>query len=304
MQKISLTFAKNILFFIHSIQLSTVQTYQKKTSINCNGQLISLKDPIVMAIVNITPDSFYDGGKYTENDLIVKRVAQIIHEGADIVDIGAYSSRPGATHITDKEESSRIFSALEVIRKKFPNIVISIDTFRSTIAKKAVEEFQVGMINDISAGNMDEKMFETVANLQVPYVMMHMKGTPQNMQQNPVYENIIKEIFAYFTNKISQLKLLGANDIIIDPGFGFSKSLEHNYQLLSMLEKFQLFDLPLLVGVSRKSMIYKLLKTSPKEALNGTAALHTIALQKGANILRVHDVKEAREIIQINKMLQ
>ncbi len=281
-----------------------MQTYQKRTSINCNGQLISLEAPIVMAIVNITPDSFYDGGKYTENDLIVKRVAQVIREGADIVDIGAYSSRPGATHITEKEESKRIFSALEVIRKKFPNIVISIDTFRSTIAKKAIEEFQVGMINDISAGNMDVKMFETIANLQVSYVMMHLKGTPQNMQQNTVYENIIKEIFSYFTDKISQLKLLGANDIIIDPGFGFSKSLEHNYQLLSMLEKFQLFDLPLLVGVSRKSMIYKPLQISPEEALNGTTALHTIALQKGANILRVHDVKEAREIIQINKMLQ
>lgn len=273
--------------------------FEPKKSINCNGRLLDLSCPVVMGILNVTPDSFYDGGFYpTDNDML-KQTGRMISEGADIIDIGACSTRPGADNVSVKEELNRLDKALAVIRKHFPDTIISLDTYRAGVAKKIVENYQVDIINDISAGTMDNDMFETIAELQIPYSMMHIKGTPQNMQKNPVYDDILQEIFAYFSEKVEKLTQLGVNDIIIDPGFGFGKTLTHNYQLLKRLDTFKIFELPLLVGVSRKSMIYKLLETSPDKALNGTTAIHTIALQKGADILRVHDVKQAREAIRL-----
>lgn len=270
-----------------------------KKTINCNGKLIDLSTPIVMGILNITPDSFYDGGRNRTEELILEKVKKHISEGASLIDIGAYSSRPGAANVSETEEWQRLEPVLKLIRRHFSKIVISVDTFRSVVARKAVEEFQVSMINDISAGNLDAKMFETVAKLGVPYIMMHIQGTPQNMQQKPEYKNIIKEVSMYFAEKIERLKLLGVNDVIIDPGFGFGKTIEHNYELLQNLSDFKIFNLPILVGLSRKSMLYKFLETTPDEALNATTVVNTIALLKGANILRVHDVKEAMEAIKI-----
>ncbi|GAF02359.1 dihydropteroate synthase [Saccharicrinis fermentans DSM 9555 = JCM 21142] len=274
-------------------------------SINCNGRFINTSSPLVMGILNITPDSFFDGGKYNDHKFVLKRINGMLEEGADIIDIGAYSSRPGALDITEKEEQERLFSVLELIRNQFPEIILSVDTFRSGIAKGVVETFQVDIINDISAGEMDDKMFSTIAKLNVPYVMMHMKGTPQNMQQNVRYKNdVVFEVIDYLAEKKKRLDLLGVHDVIIDPGFGFGKSLDHNYELLNRLYEFRLLGLPILVGISRKSMIYKLLNSSPQEALNGTTALHMLALEKGANILRVHDVKEAKECIGLYEKLK
>jgi len=273
--------------------------FTKKNLINCNGNLLDFNEPKVMGILNITPDSFYDGGAYSNIEKIEKRIEQMISEGASIIDIGAYSSRPDAKQITEKEELKRLLPCLELVSKKFTNIIFSVDTFRSEIAKIAVNDFGVSIINDISAGSLDKKMFETIADLSVPYIMMHMKGNPQNMQQNPVYDDLISEIFNYFSEKIEILKKLSVKDIVIDPGFGFGKTIEHNYKLLSELENFAIFELPILVGISRKSMIYKYLGINQKQALNGTTVLNTIALQKGANILRVHDVKEAIETIKL-----
>ena len=267
--------------------------------INANGKLMDLSEPQVMGILNVTPDSFYAGSRAeTERD-ITQRIHQIVNEGASIIDIGAYSSRPNAQHISAEEEMSRLCTGLELIRKHYPEAIVSVDTFRADIARMCVEEYGVAIINDISAGNMDEQMFSTIARLGVPYIIMHMKGTPQNMQENPHYDNFLKEIFYYFSEKVQKLRDLGAKDIIIDPGFGFGKTIEHNYELMNHLEEFHLFELPLLVGISRKSMIYRLLGITPEEALNGTTALNTIALTKGAHILRVHDVKEAVETIRI-----
>ena len=267
--------------------------------INVNGRLMDLSEPQVMGILNVTPDSFYAGSRSeTEKDL-VQRLHQIIDEGASIIDIGGYSSRPNAEHISAEEEMNRLRNGLEIIRKHSPNAVVSVDTFRADVAKMCVEEYGVAIINDISAGQMDKEMFPTIAQLGIPSIIMHMKGTPQDMQMNPQYDHFLKEIFYYFSEKVQKLRDLGVKDIIIDPGFGFGKTLEHNYELMNHLEEFSLFELPLLVGVSRKSMIYKLLGTTPEEALNGTTALHTIALLKGTNILRVHDVKEAVESIKI-----
>ena len=267
--------------------------------INANGKLMDLSEPQVMGILNVTPDSFYAGSRTeTERD-ITQRIHQIVNEGASIIDIGAYSSRPNAQHISAEEEMSRLRTGLELIRKHYPEAIVSVDTFRADIARMCVEEYGVAIINDISAGNMDEQMFPTIARLGVPYIIMHMKGTPQNMQENPHYDHFLKEIFYYFSEKVQKLRDLGAKDIIIDPGFGFGKTIEHNYELLNHLEEFHLFELPILVGISRKSMIYKLLGTTPEEALNGTTALNTIALTKGAHILRVHDVKEAVETVRI-----
>ena len=232
------------------------------------------------------------------------RVRQIIDEGASIIDIGAYSSRPNAENITPAEELKRLRFGLEIIHRIAPDAVISVDTFRAEIAEACVEEYGVAIINDIAAGEMDAKMFETVARLNVPYIMMHMQGTPQDMQLTPHYENVVKEVFMYFAEKVDKLRSLGVKDIILDPGFGFGKTLEHNYELLNYLDDFKIFELPLLVGVSRKSMIYRLLGTTPDEALNGTSILNTIALMKGANILRVHDVKEAVETVRIVKTMQ
>ncbi len=266
--------------------------------INCKGELLDLTIPKIMGILNLTPDSFYDGGKYSDEITILSQVEKMSHEGVNIIDIGGYSSRPNATHISEKEEINRVLPILKNIVKHFPNLIISIDTFRSEIAKICISE-GASMINDISAGNLDSKMFETIALLQVPYIITHMKGTPQNMQENPTYQNITKEIILYFSKKIYQLNQLGVNDIIIDVGFGFGKTIAHNFELLHRLDLLKNLDCPILTGLSRKSMIYKTLNCSPQEALNGTTVLHTIALQKGSNLLRVHDVKEAKEIITL-----
>ncbi len=270
----------------------------KKTTLNFGGKLEDINGPLVMGILNLTPDSFYDGGKNSTIDLSLKNVKKMMRDGADIIDIGAYSSRPGATHISEKEELERIIPILKEIHLQFPKIKISIDTFRSKVAEKAVEAGAV-MINDISGGDLDREMWKTVANLSVPYVAMHMNGNPQNMQENIHYSNVVDEVIKDLSIKINGMLQAGILDIIIDPGFGFGKSLEQNYQLLAHLDEFNILGHPILVGVSRKSMIYKLLKNNPQEALNGTTAVHTIALVKGANILRVHDVKEAKEAVTI-----
>jgi dihydropteroate synthase len=267
--------------------------------INANGRLMDLSEPQVMGILNVTPDSFYAGSRGVTERYILDRLHQIVNEGASIVDIGAYSTRPGADNVSMEEEMNRLRMGLELVRKHCPDTIVSVDTFRADVAKMCVEEYGAAIINDISAGQMDKDMFTTIARLGIPYIIMHMKGTPQDMQVNPQYDHFLKEIFYYFSEKVQKLRDLGAKDIIIDPGFGFGKTLEHNYELMNHLEEFALFELPLLVGVSRKSMIYKLLGTTPEEALNGTTALNTIALLKGANILRVHDVREAVESVRI-----
>ena len=267
--------------------------------INVNGRLMDLSEPQVMGILNVTPDSFYAGSRMETEKDIINRLHQITSEGASILDIGAYSSRPDAEHISTEEEMNRLRTGLDLVRKHQPEAVVSVDTFRADVAKMCVEEFGAAMINDISAGQLDAAMFGTIAQLGVPYIMMHMQGTPQNMQMNPHYDNLLKELFLYFAERVQKLRDLGAKDIIIDPGFGFGKTLEHNYELMNHLDEFRLFELPLLVGISRKSMIYKLLGTTPEEALNGTTVLNTLALMKGANILRVHDVKAAKEAVTL-----
>lgn len=267
--------------------------------INVNGSLLDLSVPCVMGILNITPDSFYAGSRMQTEAEIAARAQQILDEGAGIIDIGAYSSRPNAENVSPREEMERLRMGLEILRKTQPGAVISVDTFRADVARMCVEEYGVAIINDIAAGEMDTDMFRTVAELNVPYIMMHMQGTPQNMQQHPHYDNLLKEVFLYFAQKVQQLRDLGMKDIILDPGFGFGKTVEHNYELLAHLEEFRVFELPLLVGVSRKSMIYRLLGNTPQDALNGTTVLDTICLLKGADILRVHDVREAVETVKI-----
>ncbi len=267
--------------------------------INLKGQLLNLEKPLVMGILNVTPDSFFDGGKYTDEEKILKRTEEIISQGADILDIGAYSSRPNAKDISEKDEFKRLATALEVIRKKYPDIYISVDTFRANIARLVVENYQVDIINDISSGLIDENMLQTISQLNVPYIMMHMSGTPKTMQQNPTYDDVVLDIIKFFSERINKASLLGIKDIIIDPGFGFGKTPEHNYEIMQRLDEFSIIDYPILVGISRKSMIYKLLDISPQEALTGTIALNTIALLKGAKILRVHDVAEAVQTIKI-----
>jgi dihydropteroate synthase len=272
-------------------------------TINCKGILIDVSSPKVMGILNITPDSFYDGGKYKNEADILFQTEKMLTEGATFIDVGAYSSRPGATHISEKEELKRILPVIELLVKYFPEIIISVDTFRSEIAKKTIEN-GAAIINDISGGKMDEKMFQTVAKLQVPYILMHMLETPQNMQQNPVYEDVTKDIIRFFSEQIFKLHQLKMNDIIIDMGFGFGKTLQHNYEILSNLALFKNLDAPILIGISRKSMLYKPLDITANEALNATTAANTIALLNGANILRVHDVKEAVEAIKIVNQLR
>ncbi len=267
--------------------------------INLKGKLMDLSVPRIMGIVNVTPDSFFDGSRAQTEEEILQRTKTLIAQGTDIIDLGAYSSRPGADDISSDEEMRRLSTALEVIRKNFPDIPVSVDTFRADVAERCVLEYEVDIINDISGGEGDEKMFETVARLQVPYILMHMKGTPQTMQKSPTYDNFIEEVFIYFAKRIDQLRQLGAKDIILDPGFGFAKTLAHNYELMAHMEEFAMFGLPVLAGVSRKSMIYRLLDITPQESLNGTSVLHTIALTKGAGILRVHDAREAAECIRI-----
>lgn len=271
--------------------------------INVNGKLMDLAQPQVMGILNVTPDSFYAASrKHTELD-IKQRALQIIDEGGTIIDVGAYSSRPNAKHITTEEEMDRLHFGLKIINETIPNAVISVDTFRADVARMCVEEHGVAIINDIATGQMDENMFETISDLNVPYIIMHMQGTPQTMQKNPYYDNLLKEVLEYFAHKVGRLQELGVKDIILDPGFGFGKTVTHNYELLAALDEFSIFDLPILVGVSRKSMIYNLLDISPDEALNGTSVINALSLERGANILRVHDVKEAVEVVRIvNKM--
>ena len=267
--------------------------------INANGRLMDLSHPQVMGILNVTPDSFYAGSRKQNETEIVARVHQIIDEGGNIIDIGAYSSRPNAAEVSTSEEMQRLRFGLDIIRREVPDAVVSVDTFRADVAQMCAEEYGMAMINDISAGEMDKNMFATVARLGIPYIIMHMQGTPQTMQKHPHYDNVLKEVLFYFAEKVQRLRDLGIKDIILDPGFGFGKTLEHNYALLNQLEEFSVFELPILIGVSRKSMIYKLLDCTPEDALNGTIAVNTIALMKGADLLRVHDVKAASESIKI-----
>ncbi len=263
-----------------------------------NSTIFSTENAIVMGILNVTEDSFFDGGKYTNEQTIISKCRKMLEEGASIIDIGAQSSRPGATQIQADDELLKLLPIIKLLKTEFPDIIISIDTFWAKTAKQCIEA-GAHIINDISAGEMDTAMFETIAQLQVPYIIMHMQGTPKNMQKNPNYNNVVSEVVSYFDEKINQLKAKGIEQIIIDPGFGFGKTLEHNYQLLSNLEQFNQFKIPVLIGTSRKSMIYNLLDTNPQNALNGTSITNTLALQKGASILRVHDVKEAMECIKI-----
>ena len=272
---------------------------QTDCTINVNGSLMSFSTPKVMGILNVTPDSFYAGSRKETTADIAERVEQILTEGADIIDIGAYSSRPNAEHISTEEEMSRLRRGLDIIQKMAPEAVVSVDTFRSDVAAMCVEEYGASIINDISAGELDDQMFATVARLNVPYIMMHMQGSPQNMQAAPHYSHLRTEVMQYFAQKIQELHERGVKDLIIDPGFGFGKTLAHNYELFKPLEDFKLFGLPLLVGISRKSMIYNLLGCTPEEALNGTTVLNTLALAKKADILRVHDVKACVEAVRL-----
>ena len=268
-------------------------------TININGSLISLSTPVVMGILNVTPNSFYSESRRQSEEGIVSRCKAILEEGGNIIDVGAQSSSPTSKFLSAKEEAERLMPAMRLIRKEFPDAILSIDTFYADIAKQAGEEYGANIINDISGGEIDDKMFSVVAELNVPYILMHMRGTPQTMQQMTDYDNFIQDILYYFSEKKAKLNLLGVNDVIIDPGFGFSKSLAQNYELMAYLKYFHIFDEPILVGVSRKSMIYKLLETTPEESLNGTTVLNTVSLLSGANILRVHDVKEAVECVAI-----
>lgn len=268
-----------------------------------NGKIIDLSRPQVMGILNVTPDSFFDGSRKQTEKEIAQRIEQICQEGASIIDIGAYSSRANADVVSTKEEMARLQRGLKLLKDSTKNILLSVDTFRADVAKMCVEEYGVDIINDISGGTLDKEMFSTVARLKVPYILMHMKGDPQTMQLSPFYHNIVSEVCDYFEEKILLLNELGVQDIILDPGFGFAKTLEHNYQLLHHLEELHRFHLPILVGISRKSMIYNLLGITPADALNGTSVLNTISLMKGAHILRVHDVKECIETIQITQAL-
>jgi dihydropteroate synthase len=277
---------------------------KRKNSINLNGRLLDLAKPVVMGILNVTPDSFFDGGKYKTEKKVLKRAEEILEQGGDTIDIGAVSTKPGAEGISTKDEIERLLPAVRAVKKEFPNAFVSIDTYRSWVALKVIEECGACMVNDVSGGNFDANMFDTIGKLGVPYVLMHMLGTPLKMQNNPEYEDIIRDISMFFTEQVKKLTKAGVKDVIIDPGFGFGKTLEHNYELLNRLDSFKVFQLPLMVGVSRKSMIYKALNATPDEALNGTSVVNTLALMGGADVLRVHDVKEAVEAIRILDMVR
>lgn len=272
---------------------------QSAYTINCSGKLMDTGRIRIMGVLNVTPDSFYDGGRYIQEQAIYNRVEQMLTEGADFIDVGAASTRPGAKILKNKDEWKRIEPALKVIHHNFPDTRISVDTYSAYVAEKAVEEYGACMINDISAGALDAGMFSAIARLKVPYVLMHIKGTPQTMQKEASYADLIPELMRYFSDKINQLREKGVHDIVVDPGFGFGKTVAHNYELLEKLDTFRIFERPVMVGLSRKSMIYKVLDASPEDALNGTIALQTIAVLKGAHILRVHDVKPARETVRI-----
>lgn len=271
-------------------------------TINCKGELIDLSIPRIMGILNITPNSFYDGGKYKTDLDFLNQTERMLNEGADFIDLGAYSSKPSAEFVSEEEEIKRLVEVVALLVDKFPKIKLSIDTFRSQVAKRAIEAGGA-MVNDIAAGILDEQMIEVVGKLQVPYIMMHMRGNPKSMQSLTNYEDLILDMRYYFSERLAKAREAKINDVILDPGFGFAKTMEQNYELMAKLEHFHCFDLPLLVGISRKSMVYKLLNCTPQEALNGTSVLNTVALQKGAHILRVHDVKEANEVRKILKQL-
>ena len=268
-------------------------------TLNLRGRLLELREPQIMGILNVTPDSFYSDSRTPDEAHITDRARQMMDEGADMIDIGGYSSRPGADDVTPEEEMDRLRRGLRIVRKLYPEVPVSVDTFRADVARMCIEEEGADIINDISGGMMDRQMFRTVARLGVPYILMHMQGTPDTMQVAPHYDNLRREVMLYFAERIDRLCQMGAKDIIVDPGFGFGKTLEHNYELMNHLEDFAVFNLPLLVGISRKSMIYKLTGGTPQTSLNGTTVLNTISLVKGAHILRVHDVKAAAEAKQI-----
>ncbi len=272
-------------------------------TINCKGTLIDLTLPKVMGILNITPDSFFDGGKYKDEKTILTQAEKMLNEGATFIDVGAYSSRPGSENVLEEKEIQRIVPVIELLIKHFPEIIISVDSFRSNVANKAINA-GAALVNDISGGNMDEEMFDVVAKLQVPYIMMHMQGTPQNMQTNPVYKDIVTEVTSFFAAQLLKLRQLKVNDVIIDVGFGFGKTGVHNFELLNKLSLFKNLELPILTGVSRKSMLYNLLDVTPQKALNATTVANTVALLNGTNILRVHDVKEAVEAVKIVAQLR
>ncbi|HEY8403052.1 MAG TPA: dihydropteroate synthase [Flavobacteriales bacterium] len=274
----------------------------KPYSLNIKGQLWQVKKPLVMGILNVTPDSFYAGSRWSSEGEILSRAEKMLHEGADILDLGGQSTRPGSERISVQEELERVLPAIDAILRQFPKAVISIDTFYSEVAKRAIEH-GAAIVNDISAGALDDKMFETVAQLQVPYILMHMQGEPQTMHLNPQYENVVSDVVKFFSEKIKALRLLGVNDILLDPGFGFGKNQDHNIELMQHLDALTIFELPILVGISRKKMVQRMIDSDAAGALNGTTALNTIALMKGAQIIRVHDVKEAVEAVQVYSAL-
>ena len=274
----------------------------QKSTLNCNGQLIDLSEPIIMGILNVTPDSFFDGGRYENVKALLKQVGKMISDGATIIDVGGMSTRPGAEIIDVEEELNRVIPIIKQIKEHFSTVIISIDTVRSEVARQSVVA-GASIINDISAGSIDDQMFETVAELNVPYILMHMQGKPNDMQESPDYQDVTRNVLDFFIEKVEELRALGVKDIILDPGFGFGKTIQHNYHLLQKFAIFKILDLSLLAGISRKSMIYKVLNSTPQEALNGTTVLNTLALERGAKILRVHDVKEAQETITLWKQL-
>ena len=286
------------------ITTTATKFLKRKNTLNLNGRILDLAQPVVMGIINVTPDSFFDGGKYKTDKKVVKRAEEILVQGGAVIDIGAVSTQPGKEGISTVEEIDRLLPAVKAVRKEFPDAFLSIDTYRSWVALKVIEECGPCIVNDISGGNFDVHMFETIGKLGVPYILMHMQGTPLKMQENPVYEDIIRDISLFFTERVKQLTKAGVKDVIIDPGFGFGKLLEHNYELLNRLDSFKVFQLPLMVGVSRKGMIYRLLGSNPEEALNGTTVVNILALMGGADILRVHDVREAVEAVRILNMVR
>ncbi len=273
-------------------------------TITLNKKSLDFSTPVVMGILNVTPDSFYDGGKYVSEVKVIERIHQIVEEGAGIIDVGAYSTRPGAAFVDEKEELARLAWAVELVRKYYPDVVVSIDTFRSAVAREIIDCLGDVIVNDISGGTMDDGMFDFVAQSGVPYIMMHIQGTPQTMQLNPVYENVVKDVRKFFTDRIAMLNEAGFDNIILDPGFGFGKTLDHNYELMDGMDSYLDLEYPILVGISRKTMIYKLIGGTANEALNGTTVLNTLALLKGASILRVHDVREAVEAVKITEKMR
>ena len=280
------------------INTDNAQSFNIRKQINCRGKLLDLTEPKVIGILNVTPDSFYDGGKFTEQKAIIRQAGKMLAQGAAIIDIGAHSTRPGSKFVAETTELKRIIPAVKGILDKYPDAIISIDTFRASIAEKCIEN-GAAIINDISGGDLDKKMFKTIAKLNVPYILMHSKGTPENMQKNPKYKDVVSEVIGSLGGKLTKLRNRGVHDIIIDPGFGFGKTLEHNFRLLKSLEAFTLLGCPVLAGISRKSMICRTLDVTPSKALNGTTALNMVALMKGASLLRVHDVKEAIEVVRL-----